>query len=227
VIRVLLVDDEAITREILRDYVGSDPSLEIVGEAANGQVAVAQASALRPDVILMDMQMPIMDGVRATAQIHAEFPEIAILGLSTFSTDRYVVDLLRAGASGYLVKDALPNDIVAAVHAVAAGESVLSPDVTRHVVRGLEESTPATLEPDEALMSVLTEKELEVIALLADGLSNREMAQHLFVTESTIKARFVKIMEKLGVRDRVQILVTAIARGLVTITDDPHFRPRE
>lgn len=226
-IRVLLVDDEAITREILRDYVGSDPSLEIVGEAANGQVAVAQASALRPDVILMDMQMPIMDGVRATAQIHAEFPEIAILGLSTFSTDRYVVDLLRAGASGYLVKDALPNDIVAAVHAVAAGESVLSPDVTRHVVRGLEESTPATLEPDEALMSVLTEKELEVIALLADGLSNREMAQHLFVTESTIKARFVKIMEKLGVRDRVQILVTAIARGLVTITDDPHFRPRE
>jgi DNA-binding NarL/FixJ family response regulator len=227
VIRVLLVDDEAITREILRDYVGSDPSLEIVGEAANGQVAVAQASALRPDVILMDMQMPIMDGVRATAQIHAEFPEIAILGLSTFSTDRYVVDLLRAGASGYLVKDALPKDIVAAVHAVAAGESVLSPDVTRHVVRGLEESTPATLEPDEALMSVLTEKELEVIALLADGLSNREMAQHLFVTESTIKARFVKIMEKLGVRDRVQILVTAIARGLVTITDDPHFRPRE
>ncbi|MDF2664771.1 MAG: vraR 2 [Microbacterium sp.] len=226
-IRVLLVDDEAITREILRDYVGSDPSLEIVGEAANGQVAVAQASALRPDVILMDMQMPIMDGVRATAQIHAEFPEIAILGLSTFSTDRYVVDLLRAGASGYLVKDALPKDIVAAVHAVAAGESVLSPDVTRHVVRGLEESTPATLEPDEALMSVLTEKELEVIALLADGLSNREMAQHLFVTESTIKARFVKIMEKLGVRDRVQILVTAIARGLVTITDDPHFRPRE
>lgn len=226
-IRVLLVDDEAITREILRDYVGSDPSLEIVGEAADGQVAVAQASALRPDVILMDMQMPIMDGVRATAQIHAEFPEIAILGLSTFSTDRYVVDLLRAGASGYLVKDALPKDIVAAVHAVAAGESVLSPDVTRHVVRGLEESTPATLEPDEALMSVLTEKELEVIALLADGLSNREMAQHLFVTESTIKARFVKIMEKLGVRDRVQILVTAIARGLVTITDDPHFRPRE
>lgn len=226
-IRVLLVDDEAITREILRDYVGSDPSLEIVGEAANGQVAVAQASALRPDVILMDMQMPIMDGVRATAQIHAKFPEIAILGLSTFSTDRYVVDLLRAGASGYLVKDALPKDIVAAVHAVAAGESVLSPDVTRHVVRGLEESTPATLEPDEALMSVLTEKELEVIALLADGLSNREMAQHLFVTESTIKARFVKIMEKLGVRDRVQILVTAIARGLVTITDDPHFRPRE
>ena len=226
-IRVLLVDDEAITREILRDYVGSDPSLEIVGEAANGQVAVAQASALRPDVILMDMQMPIMDGVRATAQIHAEFPEIAILVLSTFSTDRYVVDLLRAGASGYLVKDALPKDIVAAVHAVAAGESVLSPDVTRHVVRGLEESTPATLEPDAELMSVLTEKELQIAALVADGLSNREMAQHLFVTESTIKARFVKIMEKLGVRDRVQILVTAIARGLVTITDDPHFRPRE
>lgn len=224
--RILLVDDEAVTREILRDFVASDPTLEIVGEAANGQIAVAQATALRPDVILMDMQMPIMDGVRATEQIHATFPDIAILGLSTFSTDRYVVDLLRAGASGYLLKDALPKDIVAAVHAVAAGESVLSPDVTRHVVRGLEASVPATLEPDKTLLSVLTEKELEVIALLADGLSNREMAQQLFVTESTIKARFVKIMEKLGVRDRVQILVKAIARGIVTINEDPQFNTR-
>lgn len=224
--RVLLVDDEAITREILRDYLGSDPTLEIVGEAANGQIAVQQATALRPDVILMDMQMPVMDGVRATEQIHTTFSEIAILGLSTFSTDRYVVDLLRAGASGYLVKDAMPKDIIAAVHAVAAGESVLSADVTRHVVRGLEASVPASTAPDAELLSVLTEKELEVITLLADGLSNREMAQKLFVTESTIKARFVKIMEKLGVRDRVQILVTAIARGLVTITEDPQFNGR-
>lgn len=225
--RVLIVDDEVITREILRDYLASDPTLEIVGEAANGQVAVQQAGALRPDVILMDMQMPVMDGVRATEQIHAAFPAIAILGLSTFSTDRYVVDLLRAGASGYLVKDALPQDIIAAVHTVAAGESVLSAEVTRHVVSGLAASVPSAVVPDSRLMDALTEKELEVIGLLADGLSNREMAQKLYVTESTIKARFVKVMEKLGVRDRVQILVTAIARGLVTIPDDPHFSVRD
>lgn len=224
--RILLVDDDAETREILRDYLALDPTLDIVGEAANGQIAVAQAATLRPDVILMDMQMPVMDGVLATEQIHLAFPAMAILGLSTFSTDRYVIDLLRAGASGYLTKDALPKDLIAAVHAVAAGESALSPDVTRHVVRGVKASVSATVAPDATLASVLTEKEREVIALLADGLSNREMAQRLFVTESTIKARFVKITEKLGVRDRVQILVMAIARGIITIDDDLPFSTR-
>jgi len=223
--RILLVDDEATTREILRDYLATDPTFDVVGEAANGQVAVQQARALTPDVILMDMQMPVLDGVGATAQIHRELPQIAILGLSTFSTDRYVVDLLRAGASGYLVKDTHPKDLIAAVHAVLAGESALSPEVTRHVVRGLESSVPSETVPDAELLDVLTDKELEVIELLAKGLSNREMASSLYVTESTIKARFVKIMEKLGVRDRVQILVTAIARGLVTIDENPHFEP--
>lgn len=216
--RVLLVDDEAMTREILRDYLASDPSLEIVGEAADGRVAVQQATTLRPDVILMDMQMPVLDGVAATAQIHAAHPEIAILGLSTFTTDRYVVELLRAGASGYLVKDTKPGAIVAAVHTVLAGESVLSPEVTRHVVKGLEASVPAERVPDAELLQALTEKELEVIRLLSRGMSNREIAQELFVTESTVKARFVKVMEKLGVRDRVQILVTAIERGLVDLS---------
>jgi len=221
--RILLVDDEATTREILRDYLATEPAFEIVGEAANGQVAVQQARALEPDVILMDMQMPVLDGVGATAQIHEELPQIVILGLSTFSTDRYVVDLLRAGASGYIVKDTHPKDLITAVHTVLAGESALSPEVTRHVVRGLESSVPAETAPDAELLGVLTEKELEVIGLLAKGLSNREMASALYVTESTVKARFVKIMEKLGVRDRVQILVTAIARGLVTISEDPQF----
>lgn len=222
--RVLLADDEALTREILRDYLNSDPTIEVVGEAANGQVAIQQAATLRPDVILMDMQMPVMDGVAATAAIHKEHPQIAILGLSTFSTDRYVVDLLRAGASGYLVKDTKPNDMIDAVHRVAAGESVLSPEITRFVVNGLEASVPAHTVPDPALMEALTEKELEVIQLLAQGMSNREMAEALFVTESTIKARFVKVMEKLGVRDRVQILVTAISRGLVSVNDGSRER---
>lgn len=212
---VLLVDDESLTREILRDYLSSDPTIQIVGEASDGKSAVVQASALRPDVILMDMQMPVMDGVTAAAQIHDRHPDIAILGLSTFSTDRYVVDLLRAGASGYLVKDAKPKEITTAIHAVRAGESVLSPEVTRHVVAGLAASVPSEVVPDPILVETLTEKELEVIRLLGRGMSNREMAAELFVTESTIKARFVKVMEKLGVRDRVQILVTAVEHGLL------------
>ena len=216
--RVLLVDDELLAREILRDYLSSDPSIEVVGEASDGRVAVVQAASLRPDVILMDMQMPVMDGVAATAQIHADFPEIAILGLSTFSTDRYVVDLLRAGASGYLVKDTLPKEITAAIHTVMAGESVLSSKVTRHVVTGLAESVPAQVVPDPKLVGALTKKELEVIQLLGRGMSNREMAAELFVTESTIKARFVSVMEKLGVRDRGQILVAAGGGGLVDLS---------
>jgi len=222
-IRILLVDDEATTRDILRDYLASDPELEVVGEAADGRVAVRQATALTPDVILMDMQMPVLDGVGATAQIHAAHPEIAILGMSTFSTDRYVVDLLRAGASGYLVKDALPKEIIAGIHAVVAGESVLSPEVTRHVVRGLEASKPVTVIADPTTLEGFTEKELEVVRLLARGYSNREMAEALFVTESTIKARFVKVMEKLCVRDRVQLLVAAISRGLVEVDDATSF----
>lgn len=215
--RVLLVDDESLTRETLRDYLRLDPSLRVVGEAADGQVALRQTVTLRPDLILMDMQMPVLDGVGATAKIHAECPEVKILGLTTFATDRYVVDLLRAGASGYIVKDTKPRDLIAAIHTVLAGESALSPEVTKYVIKGLEESIPAVVPPNQDLLDKLTEKEMEVIRLLAQGMSNREMAKELFVTESTIKQRFVKVMEKMGVRDRIQILVEAIQHGLVTV----------
>ena len=215
--RVLLVDDESLTRETLRDYLRLDPSLHVVGEAADGQVALRQTVTLRPDLILMDMQMPVLDGVGATAKIHAECPEVKILGLTTFATDRYVVDLLRAGASGYIVKDTKPRDLIAAIHTVLAGESELSPEVTKYVIKGLEESIPAVVPPNQDLLDKLTEKEMEVIRLLAQGMSNREMAKELFVTESTIKQRFVKVMEKMGVRDRIQILVEAIQHGLVTV----------
>ena len=145
--RVLLVDDESLTRETLRDYLRLDPSLHVVGEAADGQVALRQTVTLRPDLILMDMQMPVLDGVGATAKIHAECPEVKILGLTTFATDRYVVDLLRAGASGYIVKDTKPRDLIAAIHTVLAGESALSPEVTKYVIKGLEESIPAVVPP--------------------------------------------------------------------------------
>ena len=216
-VKVLLVDDESLIRNILKDYLSSDESLEVVGEASNGKLAISQARALQPDVILMDMQMPLMDGVEATQYIHHSFPDIRILGLSTFATDRYVVELLRAGASGYLVKDFRPEEITSAIHTVHDGGSVLSPEVTRYVVQGLEQSVPAEISPDEELMSVLTAKEIEVIELLARGLNNKEMAAELFVTESTIKARFVKIMEKMQVRDRVQILVKAIEHNLINL----------
>jgi DNA-binding NarL/FixJ family response regulator len=223
-VTVLLVDDELLTREILRDYLSSDGGITVIGEAADGRAATIQARGLRPDVILMDMQMPLMNGVEATRIIHAEHPEIAILGLSTFSTERYVVPLLRAGASGYLVKDASPARIAADIHTVAAGGSVLSGEVTRHVVAGLAQSVPAETVPDGDLLDELTDKELEVIQLLSRGMSNREMAQELHITESTVKARFVKVMTKLGVRDRVQILVTAVERGLVDLRPRPHSR---
>lgn len=216
-VKVLLVDDESLIRNILKDYLSSDESLEVVGETSNGKLAISQARALQPDVILMDMQMPLMDGVEATQYIHHSFPDIRILGLSTFATDRYVVELLRAGASGYLVKDSRPEEITSAIHTVHDGGSVLSPEVTRYVVQGLEQSVPAEISPDEELMSVLTAKEIEVIELLARGLNNKEMAAELFVTESTIKARFVKIMEKMQVRDRVQILVKAIEHNLINL----------
>lgn len=216
-VKVLLVDDESLIRNILKDYLSSDESLEVVGETSNGKLAISQARALQPDVILMDMQMPLMDGVEATQYIHHSFPNIRILGLSTFATDRYVVELLRAGASGYLVKDSRPEEITSAIHTVHDGGSVLSPEVTRYVVQGLEQSVPAEISPDEELMSVLTAKEIEVIELLARGLNNKEMAAELFVTESTIKARLVKIMEKMQVRDRVQILVKAIEHNLINL----------
>lgn len=216
-VKVLLVDDESLIRNILKDYLSSDESLEVVGEASNGKLAISQARALQPDVILMDMQMPLMDGVEATQYIHHSFPDIRILGLSTFATDRYVVELLRAGASGYLVKDSRPEEVTSAIHTVHDGGSILSPEVTRYVVQGLEQSVPAEISPDEELMSVLTAKEIEVIELLARGLNNKEMAAELFVTESTIKARFVKIMEKMQVRDRVQILVKAIEHNLINL----------
>ncbi|MCI9889198.1 response regulator transcription factor [Micrococcales bacterium 31B] len=215
--RILIVDDESLTRAALRDYLSLDPSLEVIWEVASGASAVQLATQCRPDVILMDMQMPIMDGVAATVAIRATDRSVKILGLSSFATDRYVVDLIRAGASGYLVKDTPPREIIAAIHEVLRDESVLSPEVTRHVVQGLEQSVPAEVTADPELLLLLTDKELEVIRLLARGMSNREMAQELFVTESTIKARFVKVMEQLGVRDRVQILVTTVARGLVDL----------
>lgn len=216
-IKVLIADDEAIMREIINDYLAHEKNISVVGEARDGQSAIVQARGLRPDVILMDMQMPGIDGVEATSIIHQELPDVRILGLSTFATDRYVVNLLHAGASGYLVKSSSPEEIVSALHTVVDGGSVLSPEVTRHVVHTLKENGPASPKNISPYKDLLTDKELEVIKLLAQGLSNKEMAEQLFITESTVKARFVKIMEKMQVRDRVQILIKAIEHHIVDV----------
>jgi len=190
----------------------------VIGEASDGCIAVQQARALRPDVVLMDMRMPVMDGVAATAHICAEHPDIVVLGMSTFTTDDYVVDLLRAGASGYLVKDTSPAELVRALHAVSSGDHVLSPAVIGHVVHAVRPSAPPLEKtPGADLLRTLTSKELEVIRLLAQGMSNQEMAQALWVSESTIKARFVSIMRKLDARDRVQVLLKAIDSRLVEV----------
>ena len=166
-------------------------------------------------MILMDMQMPGMDGVEATSFIHRELPDIRVLGLSTFATDRYVINLLRAGASGYLVKSSTPQQIISALHTVVQGGSVLSAEVTRFVVHNLNATRQDSLEKSSLYEGVFTKKELEVIKLLSQGLNNKEMAEYLFVTESTVKARFVKIMEKMQVRDRVQILIKAIEHNVI------------
>jgi len=216
-IRVLLADDESLTRVALRDYLASDPSIEVVGDASNGRLAIQQTRSLEPDIVLMDMQMPIMNGVEATRAIRESSPEVAVLGLTTFTTDEYVVEVLRAGAAGYLVKDTPPREIIDAVHQVAAGEFVISPEVTRHVIRGVADSVPAVAAPDPVVAEQLNEKDLEVIDLLARGMSNREIAAELFVAESTVKSRFIKVREKLDVRDRVQILVKAVEYGLVSV----------
>ncbi|GAA1046995.1 response regulator transcription factor [Rothia amarae] len=216
-IKVLIADDEAIMREIINDYLAHEKNISVVGEARDGQSAIVQARGLRPDVVLMDMQMPGIDGVEATSIIHQELPDVRILGLSTFATDRYVVNLLHAGASGYLVKSSSPEEIVSALHTVVDGGSVLSAEVTRHVVHTLKENGPASPQNVSPYKDLLTDKELEVIKLLAQGLNNKEMAEQLFISESTVKARFVKIMEKMQVRDRVQILIKAIEHHIVDV----------
>jgi DNA-binding NarL/FixJ family response regulator len=206
-----------LVREILADYLLVDPNLEVVGEAADGVTAVRQVAALQPDVVLMDMQMPGMNGVTATAEIRSQYPDVIVLGLTSFETDRYVVDLLRAGASGYLVKDTSPDVLKAAIRTVAGGGSVLSPEVTRYVIRGLEESRPATAAPDLEMVARFTEKELQIIQLLSSGMNNREISEKMKVSESTIKSRFTAIADKLGARDRVQVLVKAIEYGLADV----------
>jgi DNA-binding NarL/FixJ family response regulator len=217
-IRVLIADDQALLRQGLVMMIGAQPDMEVVGEAATGAEAVAAAARLQPDVIVMDIRMPGMDGVEATRQVCAAQPPDSgarVIMLTTFDLDEYVVAALQAGASGFLLKDAMPADIIAAIRIVNAGEALLAPTVTRRLLRRFATSPQlAAMVPPPGL-DLLTEREREVMALVVRGLSNSEIRQELYLSEPTVKTHVGRILMKLGVRDRVQLVVLAYERGLV------------
>jgi DNA-binding NarL/FixJ family response regulator len=214
VIRVLLADDQAMVRAGFRLILSAEPDITVVGEAADGTQAVAAARRLRPDVTLMDVRMPRMDGIDATRRLAAEDPPLTrVIVLTTFDVDAHVYDALRAGASGFLLKNAPPEELVEAIRLVAAGGALLDPAVTRRVIEEFARS-PAP-GPLPAAVASLTEREREVLQLVAQGLSNAEIAATLFVSEATVKTHVARLLGKLGLRDRVQAVVFAYERGLV------------
>ena len=217
-IRVLLVDDQSLLRMGFRLILEAESDIEVVGEAANGTSGVSMASALHPDVVLMDVRMPGMDGIQATASIVAADPASKVLILTTFDLDQYVFAGLKAGASGFLLKDAPPADLLTAIRTVAGGDSVLAPTATRRLI---DQFVPLLPDPDrqndrDALLTNLTGRERTVFAHLAAGRSNREIATDLHLSEGTVKIHVGRILAKLGLRDRVQAVVLAYESGLIT-----------
>jgi DNA-binding NarL/FixJ family response regulator len=211
--RVLICDDQALVRGGFRAILEARPDLEVVGEAENGVQAVALAERRRPDVILMDIRMPIVDGVEATRQLVAKGSSARILILTTFDLDEYVHAAIRAGASGFLLKDVKPADLVQAIHVVAAGDALLAPSVTRRLLERFATTLPVGDHTAQAL-GELTTRETEVMRLLAAGLSNAEIAAKLVLSEATVKTHISSMLRKLGLRDRVQAVILAYETGL-------------
>jgi DNA-binding NarL/FixJ family response regulator len=216
-IRVLLADDQALIRAGFRVLVDSADGMEVVGEAANGAAAVDQARQLRADVVLMDIRMPGVDGLEATRRIAADddLAGVKVIMLTTFESDEYVYQAIRAGASGFLVKDAEPADLIQAIRVVAGGDALLAPRVTRRLITDLA-SRPERPQFDGRKLAALTDREREVLGLIAGGLSNDEIAAQLFVSPLTAKTHVSRILAKLGARDRAQLVVLAYESGLVT-----------
>ena len=215
-IRVLLVDDQPLLRTGFRLILQTEPDIEIVGEAGDGEVALAQARPLRPDVVLMDIRMPRVDGIEATRRLAELDPAPKVLVLTTYDLDEYVIESLRAGASGFLLKDAPADDLVDAVRVVHRGEAVVAPRVTRRLLDRFAQQLPRADATPVAPLPSLTEREHQVLLLVARGLSNAEIAAELVLSETTVKTHVSNVLMKLGLRDRVQAVVLAYERGLVT-----------
>ena len=212
---VLIADDQAIIRVGLRKILEAEPETTIVGEAADGKDAVAAARRLRPDLVLMDIRMPVLDGIEATRRIVAAQPDTRVLILTTFGLDNYVYDALRAGASGFMLKDAPPEEIAAAVRIVAGGEALLAPAVTRSVIEEFVRQRPTAAPAPPPAVAKLTPREREVLALLARGLSNPEICEQLVISEATAKTHVARILQKLNLRDRVQAVIYAYETGFI------------
>jgi DNA-binding NarL/FixJ family response regulator len=216
-VRVLVVDDDAMVRAGLRMVLSADPEIEIVGEAADGREGVRQARLLEPDVTLLDLQMPVMDGVAATAELRRLPSPPAVLVLTTFHVDEYVVGALRAGATGYLLKDTDPHELARAVHTAAAGDTVLSSAVSRTVFDRLDEAPGVVARREEARsrLGLLTERELEVAVAIADARSNAQIAQAMHMSEATVKTHVSRALAKTNTDNRVQIAILVHDAGLI------------
>jgi DNA-binding NarL/FixJ family response regulator len=212
-VRVLIVDDDDLMRAGLRGVLSSDSAIEVVGEASDGRDAVYRTRLLQPDIVLMDVRMPHLDGISATRDLLEAFPDVRVVIVTTFEQDDYIFGALRAGASGFLLKRTRPEELVAAVHTVAAGDSLLSPSVTSRVIERMAQQ-PAPDTARDARLDDLTPREREVLELVSRGLSNGEIAAALVVEESTVKTHVRRILAKLGARDRVQAVIFAYESGM-------------
>jgi DNA-binding NarL/FixJ family response regulator len=215
-VRVGIADDQSLVRDGFRVQLGLVDDLEFVGEASTGEQAVELARRERPDVLLMDVRMPVLDGIAATQRITADprTSNVRVLVLTTFDVDEYVFAALRAGASGFLLKDVTPEQLFAAIRVVAAGDALLAPTVTRHLVRAFV-AQPGPGRPDRRLLDELTARERQVLLLVAQGMSNAEIAGRLVVSPATVKTHVSRILTKLGLRDRAQLVIAAYESGLI------------
>jgi DNA-binding NarL/FixJ family response regulator len=212
---VLIADDQALMRAGFRMILAAEPDLEVVGEATTGHEAVAEAGRLRPDIVLMDVRMPEMDGIEATRRLLDGNGDTKVVMLTTFDMDEYVYEAFRAGASGFLVKDVPPEQLIAGIRSVASGDALLAPSVTQRLIQEFVRRPPDGIRTPSPELSLLTAREVEVLEMVARGLSNGEIATELFVSETTVKTHVAHLLSKLGVRDRVQAVVFAYESGVV------------